>query len=310
MTNLEIEAFFAILRSGSISAAAKYLYVTQPALSRRLKTLEEELGYELFDRGKGQRSIQLTEKGEAFIPTAHKWLAVWQEAKEIGYLNQKSLFRVSSVGSVSSYILPPVLKQFSYLNQQVKLSFHRYHSLEAYRYMDEGLLDLAFISDDMHDKKVETVPAFQEPMVLAANYSGVYPQRVHPSLLDPQKEIRLPWYPEYDSWHDFWFRPLSDYRVSLDQMDLLEYFLSLKDLWAVVPISVAYKIFERDPIRIYELEEGPPGRVIYYLQNGRSKSPFLDSFLELTNEKLASIPGIVSFLPDSKNRSRRGGKAE
>lgn len=67
MTNLEIEAFLAVVRLGSITAAAQAIFITQPALSRRLQTLEEELGYPLFRRGKGQRNIQLTEEGKAFV---------------------------------------------------------------------------------------------------------------------------------------------------------------------------------------------------------------------------------------------------
>lgn len=52
MTELEIEAFLAIVKSGSISAAAQELYVTQPALSRRIGALEQELGYCLMNRKK------------------------------------------------------------------------------------------------------------------------------------------------------------------------------------------------------------------------------------------------------------------
>ena len=44
MTELELEAFLAVVRTGSITAAARSLYVTQPALSRRIRALEEELG--------------------------------------------------------------------------------------------------------------------------------------------------------------------------------------------------------------------------------------------------------------------------
>ena len=45
MTFLEIEAFLNIVQYGSFSAAAEKLYVTQPALGRRIRALEEELGY-------------------------------------------------------------------------------------------------------------------------------------------------------------------------------------------------------------------------------------------------------------------------
>ena len=63
MTHLEIEAFFEILKAGSISCAAQNLYVTQPALSRRIKVLEAELGYPLFERNRGKRNIVLTKQG-------------------------------------------------------------------------------------------------------------------------------------------------------------------------------------------------------------------------------------------------------
>ena len=55
MTFLEIEAFLKIAQCGSFSAAAEKLYITQPALGRRIRALEEELGYSLFIRNKGVR---------------------------------------------------------------------------------------------------------------------------------------------------------------------------------------------------------------------------------------------------------------
>ena len=63
MTFLEIEAFLSIVQYGSFSAAAEKLYVTQPALGRRIRALEEELGYSLFVRNKGVRHVELTRQG-------------------------------------------------------------------------------------------------------------------------------------------------------------------------------------------------------------------------------------------------------
>lgn len=57
MTKLEIAAFLAIVEHGSISATAEQIFVTQPALSRRIQALEKELGYRLFERDKGMRAI-------------------------------------------------------------------------------------------------------------------------------------------------------------------------------------------------------------------------------------------------------------
>lgn len=295
MTHQEIEAFFEILKAGSISCAAQNLYVTQPALSRRIKTLEAELGYPLFERNKGRRNIALTKQGEAFIAVAHKWLGVWQEAQEIKRLNSPGILNLSSVGSVSSYILPDVFEQFSQQNPQVSLCFHNYHSYEAYQYIDSGLIDIAFISDDMFYRNVETIPAFLEPMVLAANNSCNYPDSVSPATLKPNQEIRLPWNPEYDAWHDYWFHSRPEFKVSLDQMDLLEHALLWNDTWAVVPASVADKVVSSH-VSVHCLSPAPPDRIIYYLKRPGRQTENVSLFLKLLHKKLETISQVTSYL--------------
>ena len=56
----ELKYFLAVAQTGSISAAADSLYITQPSLSRQMKNLEAEAGGELFERG--SRRITLTER--------------------------------------------------------------------------------------------------------------------------------------------------------------------------------------------------------------------------------------------------------
>lgn len=60
--------FVAVAESGSVSAAARVVRVTQPALSRQVRQLEQELRLDLFDRGPGR--LMLTAAGRQFLPTA------------------------------------------------------------------------------------------------------------------------------------------------------------------------------------------------------------------------------------------------
>ncbi len=296
MTELEIDAFLAIVKAGNITAAAEKSFITQSALSRRIITLEKELGYTLIRRRKGVRTIELTDEGNAFVLVAEKWKAVWNEAREIVRLDRHRHLDVASVGSVSTYILPPVFCRFMGLNPEYRLSFHNYHSFEAYGYVESGQIDLAIISDDMYSKNVETIPLFKEEMVLVTTTASKYNNATHPSMLDASREIRLPWNPEYDLWHDFWFKNTDYPHVFLDQMSLMEYFIVQPDTWAIVPISVAGEMNKRIDLSICRLHDSPPDRIIYLLLGKKKKPEITNKFLEILNEELISIRGIESYV--------------
>src|SRR6187551_1534515 len=77
----QIEAFLTVAERRSVSAAAAVLYVTQPALTTRLKKLERELGIELFVRT--PRGMRLTAEGRAFRPHAQRALQSLAEGREL-----------------------------------------------------------------------------------------------------------------------------------------------------------------------------------------------------------------------------------
>ena len=290
MTNLELEAFLSVIQNGSLSKAAIELYITQPALSRRIKNLENELGYELFKRGKGKKEVELTSQGELFLPLARKYLSLLKEAKQIKNNDQKETFLLASIGSVSTYLLPSILQTFLKQNDYIKLCFHIYHSFEVYKYVEEKQIDLAIVSHQMYYKNIQTIPLFSEEMVLVSNKQ--YTNPVHPSELDVSHEIRIPWSPEYDIWHDYWFQSSTDYAVNLDEMSLLEYFLSLENTWAIVPISIAKKLHS---IHINHLIDGPEKRVIYYIKRLNSQNKIIDLFVEHLQNQLKELDYVEVF---------------
>ena len=286
MTHSEIEAFFEIVKSGSISAAADNLFLTQPALTRRIQTLEAELGYSLFLRQKGQRKIELTEKGKAFISVAHRLKDLWQEALDIKELDQSDIFKLSAINSVSSYILPEVFRNLALEPENIRICFRHCHSFEGYDYVANGLVDLALISDARYYPGLETIPLFQESMILLTNTSKDYPDIVSPSDLDPHCEIFLPWNPEFHTWHDYWFGSSANYHSYMDQMSLLEYFLSRKDTWAIAPYSVASSINKLPFVSSHQLTTPPTSRIIYYVKKANRKLPFEQLFFHTLKQEL------------------------
>ena len=313
MTNLEIEAFLAIVDYGTVSAAASHLFVTQPALSRRIKALEEEIGYSLFQRQKGGREIRLTREGEEFLPIAGKWKRLWEETSAISGRKRQPKLELISVGSVSSYIFPEVFRRFLGENPEYQLTFHQCHSREAYEYMEQKMADLAFVSDQRYAGTLKILPAFSEPFVLAGalragtsqfekqdgkevekSGSGREQDEISAKDLDPAREVRLPWNGDYDQWHIRHFPDHVYPHVFLDQMSLMEEFLTGEN-WAVVPITVGYRLKERE-IPIWKLKDAPPDRMIYYLVRKENENPLIGRFLYYLNQYLEPLNQVSSYL--------------
>lgn len=103
----QLAAFNAVVSAGSLGRAAELLHVTQPALSRTIRKLEEEAGAPLFERH--SKGMQLTDIGRALLP--HSTLleresehAVEEVKAMLGLA--KGTIRVGAVGSIASMVLP------------------------------------------------------------------------------------------------------------------------------------------------------------------------------------------------------------
>ena len=283
MTIAEMEAFLTVVRRGSISAAAEELFITQPALSRRIQVLEEELGYALLQRQKGVRGVRLTAEGQAFLPIARKWQLLWKETSAISDPRRRPALRVSAVESVSLYVLPAVFRRFL-VEESHRLSFHSCHSREAYSYMESGLLDLAFVTDQLFARGVRSDAAFSEPFVLVSASRLAGGGTIHPRQLAPEREIRFPWNRGYDDWHARWFDESIFPGVSMDQVSLLNCFLR-ENSWAIVPRSMGEGL-RRQGVCLFEIQDGPEDRVIYSLiREGTPEEP-VERFLAYLKEEL------------------------
>lgn len=293
MTFLEIEAFLNIVQFGSFSAAAEKLYVTQPALGRRIRALEEELGYTLFVRGKGIRHVELTRQGEAFVGIAHRWQALWQETQEAALIGVEKNFYVASVGSLLAFMLPTVFQTFMREHQECCLHVTTLHSIDAYSYISNKNVDIAFITDPMYSSQVKTTAFFREELCLVVGRDLDLPQRLKISELDPRHEIRTQWDRNFDAWHNYFFGSSSVPRVYLDEMGFLQYFTQNGDNWAFLPVSIARTMVANSPVSIHELDVAPPQRTIYYLHRVDDASPYQEHLLALCRQNLSGEEGIT-----------------
>lgn len=293
MTFLEIEAFLNIVQYGSFSAAAEKLYVTQPALGRRIRALEDELGYALFVRNKGVRRVELTRQGQAFVGIAHRWQELWNETQEAALLGNEKSFYVASVGSLMAFMLPMVFQTFMEENPECILHVTTLHSVDAYSYVRKKMVDMAFITDPMFSSQIKTRILFREDLCLVVGKDLKLPQKLTIGELNPRMEIRTLWDGNFDAWHSYYFGTSAVPRIYLDEMGFLQYFTQHGRSWAFLPVSIARKMVKETPVSIHELDVKIPQRTLYYLYRLQDESPYQPLLLELCRRKLAGEEGIT-----------------
>jgi len=146
--NLErIELFLKIVDTGSVSAAGRDANLTQPAVSRSLKLLEEDIGADLFDRQ--GRGLLLTAAGRALIPCARQLLRESERARlQVQRAAQDAYFdlRVGSVDSLGTHVLPACLTELQANHPELKLKLWMARTQTLLERVDRGTLDLALVA--------------------------------------------------------------------------------------------------------------------------------------------------------------------
>jgi DNA-binding transcriptional LysR family regulator len=142
-----IRAFLAVAEHRSFTRAAESLFLTQPAISKRIAALEEQLGNRLFDRV--GREITLTNAGTTLLPHARNVLSEIQ-AGSVAVQNLSD--RVSGTLSIgiSHHIslrrIPPILRNYIVNYPEVQFDIHFMDSEEGYRAVEQGKLELAIVT--------------------------------------------------------------------------------------------------------------------------------------------------------------------
>jgi DNA-binding transcriptional LysR family regulator len=165
----QVEAFLTIAERRSVSAAAAVLYVTQPALTTRIKNLERELGIELFVRT--PRGMRLTAEGRAFRPHAQRAVQALAEGREL--LRERREGRVGEllVGAapaISTYVLPLVLRRFQASFPNVHLIVRTGHSEEVLELVLREQVQVGLIRDLPHPA-ITSSALYEDEIVLVVD---------------------------------------------------------------------------------------------------------------------------------------------
>ena len=179
-----MQYFLAVIREGTISAAAESLHVAQPSLSRQMKDLEEALGVTLFERG--NRKITLTEEGQVLRRRAEELVRLMQlTQEEIAQVKHQltGSIRIGAGESQAFRFFAETAATLLKEHPDVQLHITSGDTQDLMDELDNGLIDFALIFSDFDREKYRS---FQLP---AVDRFGVLMRRDDPLASKPEIQM-------------------------------------------------------------------------------------------------------------------------
>lgn len=162
-----MKAFVTIAELGGFTEAADALSLSQPALTRRIKKLEESLKVPLFERT--TRKVILTPAGKLLLPHARALLGYMDNAilsvQELA-AHQKGVIKISCIPTATFYFLPEVIRQFNILYPNIRIHIHEQATVDCLDSVMGGETDFGINMSHVLNPLITFMPLVEDPFIL------------------------------------------------------------------------------------------------------------------------------------------------
>jgi DNA-binding transcriptional LysR family regulator len=279
-----LNAFIAIAETGSFSEAGERLHLTQPAVSKRIASLEQQLSVRLFDRL--GREVSLTEAGRALLPRAYQILNVLDDTRRaLSNLSGDISGRLTLATShhIGLHRLPPLLRAFTRAYPQVALDIQFLDSEVAYEEILHGRVELAVITLAPETAlPVQAVPVWNDPLDFVA--APEHPLARDKTIFLPDVARHPAVFPGGNTFTHHIVRRMFEAEgltpniaMSTNYMETIKMMVSIGIAWSVLPRTMLDNSVVRLPLQDIQLSR----QLGYILHTERTLSNAAKAFMAL-----------------------------
>jgi len=256
MDTQNLKAFLLVAETGSFSSAAQKLHLTQPAVSKRVAQLEEQLNVSLFDRI--GRTVNVTEAGQALLPHARA-VQLELQAAEQSVLDLagevRGRLRLATSHHIGLHRLPPVLSYYNKAFPLVEIDIDFMDSEQAYELTLRGEVELAVVTLAPNDvENVVTRPIWPDPLDFMVQRGHVLTQRKTLDIKELSKHPAI--LPGLNTYTGQIVKSLFDRRslpihiaIATNYLETIRMMASVGLGWTVLPRSMLEPSLEILPVR-------------------------------------------------------------
>jgi DNA-binding transcriptional LysR family regulator len=280
-----------------LRAATQKLHVSQPAVSRQIRDLEDELGVQLFERT--GKSVRLTDAGFLFLKEAREILERTDEAvgkvRAFAQAGETEL-QVGYTPAFRTQIVSPTLRAFQQVMPKVHVKLHDWTNEKIVTGLRNGRLQLAFIvrpakRGAFHDLRFEELLCEQVRLAVSPNHALARRRSV--SLADAAKEpfvgLTLEDFPDYNAYLAAIFAPVKNKPRVIEEHDSITSVISAIEAGTGVGISVdalGYSLGSR--VKLLRLTPEPKPLSFGIATRKGKLSPATEKFCQCAKEAFAA----------------------
>lgn len=259
----QLRYFVTVAEEGNISRAAQKAFLTQPAMSRQIKSLEESIGQALLDRQ--PHSIRLTPAGQTLLHEARELLQHADLVTERVRASGSGLrLRVGYAPSLATDILSTAVQAFTNRHPTARVEMFDLSTTEMRTGLEKGEIDLAVsVGTDLDGRGIQWKPLLTSPWNLAVNKTHPLGKRSRVTAVEVAREPLLVFcqrdYPEYWDVITTWLRKYHHRPKIAGEYDGIHSLLAAVESGLGVGIVTA-RAAKLTPgrVRLRTLSDGPP----------------------------------------------------
>ncbi|TVP88889.1 MAG: LysR family transcriptional regulator [Pseudomonadaceae bacterium] len=288
MDSANLQAFLAVANSRSFSRAAEQLHLTQPAISKRIAALEQQLGCQLFDRI--GRTISLTEAGRALKPRAEHLLNLLHDTRRaLNNLSSQIQGQLSIATShhIGLHRLPQVLRRFSKAYPGVALDIRFLDSEVAHEQVLQGAIELAVVTLPPHSElPLRSERIWYDPLAVVvapehplADQASVNLRQLadHPAVLPESHTVTHRVVSELFASHAL----VPSVSMTTNYMETLKMLVSIGLAWSVLPHTMLDNQVRSLAVKGVTLER----ELGYVCHTGRTLSNAAHAFIQILQQE-------------------------
>ncbi len=190
----QLRALVTVAETGNVTRAATLLNIVQPAVSRQLRLLEEDVGTSLFERGR--HGMELTEAGRTLVAYARRVLHELDRARAEIRPSKGSIGGIVTVGllpSTSDLLASALISSIASNYPGIRVRISVGYAGHLQRWLEDGEIDVALLYDPKHTPSIQVKPLLEESLwIVGLPVSGLSADQPMPLAELAGKPLVLP----------------------------------------------------------------------------------------------------------------------